>query len=113
MSARKILFLAAIGLGLVGCLLLVFAPWRVDRRSPRGTISYTLSIPTSGAPDALGSGSGPRDIKFYGHTSFVQGVVISPDGKTLASGSSDNTVRLWDVVTGQERATLHGHTDSV
>jgi WD40 repeat protein len=30
-----------------------------------------------------------------GHTSSVWGVAFSPDGQTLASGSGDETVRLW------------------
>jgi len=40
-------------------------------------------------------------------------VAISPDGKTLASGSKDKTVKLWDVATGKEVVTLKGHTDPV
>jgi WD40 repeat protein len=35
------------------------------------------------------------------------------DGSTLASGSNDNTVRLWDVARRTSLATLTGHTDSV
>jgi WD40 repeat protein len=37
----------------------------------------------------------------------------SPDGKTLASASMDGTVKLWDVTTGKEKATLKGHTAAV
>jgi len=35
-----------------------------------------------------------------GHTDYVRSVAFSPDGGLLASGSSDNTVRLWRVAGG-------------
>ena len=38
---------------------------------------------------------------------------FSPDGATLASGSYDTTIRIWDVETGEELKTLSGHTDWV
>ena len=48
-----------------------------------------------------------------GHTSRVYSVTFSPDGNTLASGSSDDTIRLWDVVTGTHKGTLTGHTSLI
>jgi hypothetical protein len=35
-------------------------------------------------------------------------VAFSPDGKTLASGAADGTVKFWDVATGQVRTYLRG-----
>ncbi|MCP4372529.1 MAG: hypothetical protein GY797_31150, partial [Deltaproteobacteria bacterium] len=45
--------------------------------------------------------------------SGVRSVAFSPDGKFLASGSYDNTVRLWEVSTGEQLRELTGHSDSV
>ena len=49
-----------------------------------------------------------------GHTLAVTSVAFSPDGKTLATGSDDSTVRLWDVAARRALGTpLTGHTNSV
>jgi len=48
-----------------------------------------------------------------GHMDGVTSVTFSPDGKMLASGSSDKTIKLWDVASGRELRTLSGHADSV
>ena len=48
-----------------------------------------------------------------GHSSSALAVIFSPDGRRLASGSDDKTVRLWDAETGALQQTLKGHSDSV
>lgn len=50
---------------------------------------------------------------FTGHDGGVYSVAFSPDGKTIASGSWDKTIKLWEVSTGKLIKTLTGHNSYV
>jgi WD40 repeat protein len=47
------------------------------------------------------------------HTDQVWALAVAADGGTIASGSRDGKVRIWDVATGASRAPLTGHEDAV
>jgi len=55
----------------------------------------------------------PEPVVLTGHGSAVTCGAFSADGKTLATGSYDNTVKVWDVAEHRERLTLKGHTGGV
>ena len=48
-----------------------------------------------------------------GHSGPVNSVAISHDGSFAISGSDDNTLKIWDLGTGEEKITLSGHSGSV
>jgi WD40 repeat protein len=57
---------------------------------------------------ALPSGQIERTLK--GHIRSIQALAFSPDGRQLASASTDQTARLWNVATGECQNILRGHT---
>lgn len=52
-----------------------------------------------------------RTLRAHGET--VRSVAYAPGGGWLASGSSDRTIKLWEVTSGELAATLKGHADAV
>ncbi|NET62333.1 MAG: hypothetical protein F6K47_41390, partial [Symploca sp. SIO2E6] len=57
--------------------------------------------------------TGQCSMTLQGHISTVWSISFSPDGQTLASGSADRTVKVWDVYTGKCFMTLQGHISTV
>jgi WD40 repeat protein len=51
--------------------------------------------------------------RLEGHENYVFSVGFSPDGKILASGSADKTIKLWNPFTGKAIRTLQGHQEFV
>jgi serine/threonine protein kinase len=69
---------------------------------------YSLLHPGNAAQNTT---SPPRTLT--GHSDSVLSVAFSPDGRTLASGSADKTIKLWDAASGQLLRTLTGHSGSI
>jgi WD40 repeat protein len=57
--------------------------------------------------------TGTEMRKLQGHTESVTSVAFTSDGTAIASGSWDQTVRLWNVTTGTEMRKLRGHMNTV
>ncbi|MGW4639274.1 caspase, EACC1-associated type [Sphaerisporangium sp. NPDC004334] len=76
----------------------------IELWNPAGpTLLHTLAGHTD-APDPRITGSSGASIP---------ALAFSPDGKILASGGFDRSVRLWDGITGATQAVLTGHTGGV
>ena len=78
-----------------------------DSTQPLPTADSDLSLSANSTQEAR------LRVTLKEHTDFVSSVAFSPDGRTLASGSWDNTIRLWNPRTAEHLRTLIGHSNNV
>jgi WD40 repeat protein/serine/threonine protein kinase len=82
----------------------VYGRYRLRGEAPPLAIEAGLFAATRRIHDA-------REL--LGHTDKVVDIEFSPDGTRFATASRDDTVKLWDPVTGELLRTLSGHVDDV
>jgi WD40 repeat protein len=68
-----------------------------------------LAVPSGDNILLFDSHTGTLLRTLTGHSDRANRPAFSPDGRRLASGSDDATLRVWDVATGREELTLAGH----
>ncbi|MEH2287590.1 DnaJ domain-containing protein [Nostoc sp.] len=77
---------------------------------PPQPTSQPLKPPTPPPPKSQSQPSPWKCVHTLTHLNWVFTTAISPDGQTLASGSSDNTIKIWHLGTGKLLHTLTSHT---
>lgn len=88
----------------------------------KSSIQTSIAISPDGANFAVGNHNnyvsvmnmeGIELLKLIGHKGYVQSLKYAPNGKSMVTGSMDNTAKLWGVNDGKQIKSLEGHTEGI
>jgi WD40 repeat protein len=86
---------------------------RVMRLSIGGAVLAVLLVAAILIFPGGSGGSGARLLTLSGHSGAVTAVAFAPGGRTLVSGSTDKSLKIWDASSGQILKTLTGDSDTI
>jgi WD40 repeat protein len=103
---RKLLIIAT--LGFIGTQLYGYVGQNLLRNHPDKPTPKVETLTPSSTEKTL-----QLQQTLTGHSDSVSSVAYSPNGQTLASGSWDKTIKLWNVKTGNLLQTLTSHSNDI
>lgn len=99
-----------LGIGIGAASALLFIDGKAADKGSGGQLQFDLTSSGGEASDAFAQ---VPNKALKAHRRGVYALAVSPDGKTIISGSGDQTIKLWSLAEGKLRATLEGHNSEV
>ncbi len=96
---------------------LIWADEATGEVSGQPPVPYAADDLDSGRPSSPALAGGQHQVRettielrvLRGHQGLVEVVAVTPDGRRAVSGSTDSTLRVWDLASGETLHTLEGH----
>jgi WD40 repeat protein len=111
--SKNLTVILGIIIGMTSLLTVILGVRYFLQVKPFAPTIQPTTAPSSSQNPAFKSKNLTLSKTLVGHTDAVWSVIFSTNGKTVVSGSTDKTIKVWNVDTGEAISTLTGHTGVV